>query len=71
MTAAGVKADRPLAQALICRAEQLISLHPPAAGKAMRLLPRQPQVLVSGDIENWARGDTKTGPPCSQQQPCD
>ena len=28
-------------------------------------------LTLSGDIENWARGDTKTGPPCSQQQPCD
>ena len=46
MTAAGVKADRPLAQALIRRAEQVIGLHLPAAGKVMRLLPRQPQVLA-------------------------
>lgn len=29
------------------------------------------EITLSGDIENWARGDTKTGPPCSQQQPCD
>jgi hypothetical protein len=38
----------------------------------VEVLPDEKQATtVSGDIENWARGDTKTGPPCSQQQPCD